>query len=111
MLQATPEMIEAQPKGSIAAYVRGVTTAGVSLRFPMGYLEKRPRMTGDQRAHLRTAMRERYAVHHTALEKSEQPEAADKAEKTDDAPVSAKKPGPPPPTPPNDVDVSPGTDW
>lgn len=108
MLQATPEMIEAQPKGSFAAYVRGVTTAGVSLRFPMGYLEKRPRMTGDQRAHLRTAMRERYAVHHTALEKSDQPETGDKA---DDAPVSVKKPGPPPPPPPNDVDVSPGSDW
>lgn len=108
MLQATPEMIEAQPKGSFAAYVRGVTTAGVSLRFPMGYLEKRPRMNAAQRDLLRTAMRERYAVHHTALEKSDQ---AEPEEQTNEAPVSVKKPRPPQAPPPNDVDVSPGTDW
>lgn len=105
MLQATPEMIEAQPKGSFAAYVRGVTTAGVSLRFPMGYLEKRQRMSVAERAELRTAMREKYAVHHTALQKSDQEEAAEAPSAT------TKKPGPPPPPPSDDVDVSPGPDW
>jgi hypothetical protein len=67
MLYCTPELIEAQPKGSFAAQVRGVTKSAVPMSFPFGHMEAMPRMSGIERRLLRQRMRERYAVHHSEL--------------------------------------------
>ena len=67
MLYCDPGFIEAQPKGSFAAHIRGVTKSAVPLQFPFGYLEQKPRMSREQRNELQAKMRERYAVHYTEL--------------------------------------------
>jgi hypothetical protein len=67
MLYCAPEFIEAQGKGSFAAHVRGLTKHAVPLTFPLGYLEDLPKMSAQQRKALQAVMRERYAVHHSAL--------------------------------------------
>lgn len=63
MLYCPPEMIEALPKGSFAAHIRGVTKSALPLSFPFGFLEGLPKMSEEERAQLQQAMRERYAVH------------------------------------------------
>lgn len=68
MLYCQPEMIEAQPKGSFAAHVRGRTKSAVPLQFPLGFLEKQPSMNDGEATELRQVMRERYAVHYSELE-------------------------------------------
>ena len=111
MLQASPEMIEAQPKGTFAAFIRGVTTSSVSLRFPMGYLETRPRMTASDKSALRTLMRERYAVHFSSLTQNaaeSEPEAVEEPESK--KPQTSSKPSEQP-KPPGSVDITPGSDW
>jgi hypothetical protein len=67
MLYCQPELIEMQPKGSFAAHVRGRTKSAVPLQFPLGYLERQPRMNDREAATLRQVMRDRYAVHYSAL--------------------------------------------
>lgn len=73
MLYCQPELIEAQPKGSFAAHVRGQTKAAVPLSFPFGYMEAMPHMDKDERAALRQQMRDRYAVHYSELETTPTP--------------------------------------
>lgn len=94
MLYSTPELIESQPKGSFAAYVRGLTKAAVPLSFPLGYMEKLPRMDEAERAALRDRMRERYAVHYSALGTS--------ADNEPDEPKAA---------PPGHIDTDAGETW
>lgn len=67
MLYCQPEFIEAQPKGSFAAHIRGVTKSALPLQFPFGYLEAWPTMTAREQTILRDRMRERYAVHYSDL--------------------------------------------
>lgn len=67
MLGCEPAQIEAQPKGTFMASIRGVTKSVLPLRFPFGRMENGEQMTGGERAALQDAMRARYAVHHTAL--------------------------------------------
>jgi hypothetical protein len=67
MLYCAADFIEAQPKGSFAAQIRGTTKNAVPLKFPFGHLEDLPRMSQSQQKALRKLMRERYAVHHSAL--------------------------------------------
>ena len=67
MLYADPTLIERQPKGSFAAHIRGVTPHALPLRFPFGYLEGKERMSDADRQALQAKMRDRYAVHYTAL--------------------------------------------
>ncbi|HHG90304.1 MAG TPA: ATP-binding protein [Devosia sp.] len=76
MLYCDPGFIEAQPKGSFAAHIRGVTKSAVPLQFPFGFLEQKPRMSRAERDELQAKMRERYAVHYTELE-GLQPAAAE----------------------------------
>lgn len=76
MLYCEPGFIEAQPKGSFAAHIRGVTKSAVPLQFPFGFLEQKPRMSRAEKNDLRAIMRERYAVHYTELE-GLQPAAAE----------------------------------
>jgi len=94
MLYCSPELIEAQPKGSFAAHVRGQTKVAVPLSFPFGYMEAMPRMDKAERAMLRQTMRDRYAVHYSELGK------ADAREELADAEVSEQvSPDEPKPTP------------
>ena len=67
MLYCEPALIEAQPKGSFAAHVRGVTKSALPLKFPFGHMEAMDRMTADERDALRGRMRERYAVHYSEI--------------------------------------------
>ena len=77
MLATEPASIEAQPKGSFATYVRGLTKSAVPLSFPFGHLDTLPTMTPDERAALTTAMRQRYAVHYTEIDGGEGSGAAE----------------------------------
>ena len=111
MLYCQPELIEAQPKGSFAAHVRGVTKTAVPLSFPFGYLEKLPRMTGNEQAALRQVMRDRYAVHYSELGTITQSAGAqsnDKAEELDEIqPTKAADQ----PKPPGHTDTDAGYQW
>ena len=74
MLHADAGMIEAQPKGSFATSIRGVTNSAVPLQFPFGWLEDKPRMSKSERDELQERMRERYAVHYQSLNQDDKPE-------------------------------------
>jgi hypothetical protein len=67
MLGGEPGLIEAQPKFSFAASIRGVTKGALPLQFPPGNLEAMARMTAEESAAVKDAMRARYAVHYTEL--------------------------------------------
>ncbi|MCB9947260.1 MAG: ATP-binding protein [Rhodospirillaceae bacterium] len=103
MLYCDPTFIEEQPKGSFAAHIRGVTPAALPLRFPFGYLEDKDRMSARERAKLQDRMRERYAVHYTALAKTDPTpdEPDDDADREPDAPVRG----------PDDLDTDAGASW
>jgi hypothetical protein len=102
MLYCSPELIEAQPKGSFAAFVRGQTKAAVPLSFPFGYLEDLPRMSKAERKALQRVMRERYAVHYSKLG------AVDEAQV--EAPEIEVVEDEPPPSP-GHVDTDAGDAW
>jgi hypothetical protein len=102
MLYCQPEFIEVQPKASFAAHVRGRTKSAVPLRFPLGYMEKLPRMEKAEQQALRERMRELYAVHHSELGKIE--EAADDV---DDKPTTESET----PPPPGQVDTDASESW
>jgi hypothetical protein len=110
MLYATPELIEAQPKGSFAAHVRGQTKTAVPLKFPFGFMEKLSRMDAIERKALRQRMRERYAVHFSELEHGNEPVMETNAQTPQ---PSARKPRPEEPArqPPGHIDTTPGETW
>ena len=95
MLYSDPSFIEQQPKGSFAAHIRGVTPSALPLRFPFGYLESMERMSAKVREALQERMRERYAVHYTALGKTAEVETEEAAETTPDDEKPAEKSDPP----------------
>lgn len=96
MLGCEPGLIEAQPKFSFAASIRGVTKGALPLQFPPGHLEAMERMNAAESAAVKDAMRARYAVHYTELMgagpavEDETPETASPTGKG-----SASKPTPP----------------
>ena len=98
MLYCQPELIETQPKGSFAAHVRGQTKGAVPLTFPFGFMEAMPSMDKAERTTLRQAMRNRYAVHYSELEKGEV--ASEAAPATASTQSEPDKPKPMPPMPP-----------
>lgn len=104
MLYTDSALIESQPKGSFAAYVRGLTPRALPLQFPLGYLEGKERMSPADREVLQDRMRERYAVHYTTLRT---------AHKEEDGPLDAKDDPEPesPPSGPDEVDTTAGTEW
>jgi hypothetical protein len=67
MMHTTPELIEAQPKLSFAAHIRGVSRQALPLNFPFGHLEDMARMDSDDWEELRQRMRDAYAVHISEL--------------------------------------------
>jgi hypothetical protein len=120
MLYCQPELIEAQPKGSFAAHVRGQTKGAVPLSFPFGYMENMPRMGKGERAALRQKMRDRYAVHFSELGKIDEPEEAGpfeahaRPDEPNAAPPKSRRPrseGPPENGPPGHIDTDAGESW
>lgn len=123
MLYCQPELIEAQPKGSFAAHVRGQTKSAVPLAFPFGRMEAMPRMEKGERVALRQKMRDRYAVHYSELEQEDLAPEAATAEESEES--KASKPNPPPPAkprkpaqadvvgkpPPGHIDTNAGESW
>lgn len=62
MMRCQPEFIDAQPKGSFAAYIRNVTPRAISLMIRFGLMEALPRMTEREFAAVQDDMRARYAT-------------------------------------------------
>jgi hypothetical protein len=106
MLRCDPEFIEGQPKGSFAASVRGLTASAVPLQFPLGHLERRPRMNDEEWQALRSAMRAEYAVHFSVLET-----VANTTPTTSDPSKSASTNTTKRPTPPEDINIEPTENW
>jgi hypothetical protein len=61
-MRAKPDMLERQPKGSFAAFVRNYTETAVSLQFLHRALEQQPRMTAAERDDLQNRMRDKYST-------------------------------------------------
>jgi hypothetical protein len=74
MLCTTPEFIEAQKKGSFAAFVRGQTGSAVPLSIPLGYMEEWERMSLVEQKQVRSRMRAIYATPVHEVEKPNEPE-------------------------------------
>jgi len=104
MLYCDPGLIESQPKGGFATYVRGMSQSAVPLVFPFGHLEQMQRMSPEQSAALREMMRERFAVHYTELGLSENGDDKTSEDDADDAEQAPAKGG-------DDVDIEPGPEW
>ena len=60
-MHATPELIQQQPKGSFATYLRGLTDKAVPIAFPFFELENLPRTTKEERAAILQHSRNTYA--------------------------------------------------
>lgn len=119
MLYCQPELIEAQPKGSFAAHVRGQTRSAVPLSFPFGHMEAMSRMEKGERTALQQRMRDRYAVYFSELAKDEKSESTDvegDAAVTDASSAPETKAEPtrypkPKPKPPGHIDTDAGETW
>ena len=118
MMYCSPELIEAQPKGSFAAHVRGQTKSAVPLAFPFGHMEDMPRMDKGERQALRQTMRDRYAVHYSELKDTSEPKPPEPDTPTPKAartpPESEPKPTAAPerkPKPSGHTDTDAGESW
>lgn len=106
MLYCDPQLIEAQPKGSFAAHIRGVTKSALPLSFPFGYLEALSSMTATQRDTLQEVMRGRYAVHYSELDTDVEEDSEPSNKNDSDRTISGEK------KPLSDnPDTDAGTDW
>ena len=106
MLYCQPELIEAQPKASFAAHVRGQTKSAVPLRFPLGFMETLPKMDKAEQQALRQRMRDLYAVHYSEFGKVGEQDA----DGIDEVSVAASD-APPPKPPPGHIDTDAGETW
>ncbi len=110
MLYCQPDLIEAQPKGSFASFVRGTTASALPLSFPFGHMEAMERMSPAQSNAVRAEMRSRYAVHISELGKVDA--ADDDPDAEPDAESEAEEPDPPTsPASSSDMDIEPGDQW
>ena len=60
-ISADPDMIQRQPKGSFATYIRGLTERAVPMSFPFFVLEKLQRASAERRNAIREYSRAHYA--------------------------------------------------
>ncbi|MGC9417814.1 MAG: hypothetical protein ACP5EN_02470 [Rhodovulum sp.] len=60
-MNADPDLIQRQAKGTFAAYVRGLTGRAVPISFPFFVLEQRPKHSADELETIRNRCRETYA--------------------------------------------------
>ncbi|MDF2233151.1 ATP-binding protein [Albimonas sp. CAU 1670] len=83
-MNADADLVQRQPKGSFAVWVRGVTRRAVSISFPFFVLENLPQASAEEIAEIRRRSRERYAE---PLQRDDEYEQADLGEgKTPDHP-------------------------
>lgn len=114
MLYCQPDLIEAQPKGSFASFLRGVTGSALPLKFPFGHMENLERMNPEEMRLVRSRMRERYAVHISELGKvAEAQESEDESVTADDASINDEQPASPKPdkSAAPDIDIEPSDQW
>ncbi len=60
-MNANPELVQSQPKGTFATFIRGLTQRAVPISFPFFVLEKKPKATKDEIAAIRQHCRKAYA--------------------------------------------------
>lgn len=60
-MNANPEIIQSQSKGTFATYIRGLTERAVPISFPFFVLEKLPKATKEEIEAIRQQCREAYA--------------------------------------------------
>ena len=60
-MSADADMIQRQPKGTFATFLRGVTNRAVPISFPFFELAKQPQTTKEARVAIQQHSRERYA--------------------------------------------------
>ena len=91
-MHATPELIQQQPKGSFATYLRGLTDKAVPIAFPFFALEKMLRTTKEERAAILQHSRDAYAEPWEHKAEHSEPELQDAEilppEKDDDDPLA-----------------------
>jgi len=114
MLHCQPDLIEAQPKGSFASFVRGATGSALPLTFPFGHMENLERMNPEEMRLVRARMRERYAVHVSELGQVANPQDVDDGDVVAAAvPADAEPSAPTKPAAENtpDIDIEPSDQW
>lgn len=113
MMYCQPDLIETQPKGSFATFIRGTTASALPLKFPFGHMEALERMSAEQAKSVRSDMRSKYAVHISQLGKPDAPDGDEgTAPETDETSAkSAAKPEPKSDDPSPDIDVDPSDEW
>lgn len=92
---ADPEMIQKQPKGSFATWIRGLTDRAVPMSFPFFTLEKGEKTTKDERAAIRQHSRDHYAEPWQTMPPhadTSDGQANEEAEQKDDADPMAPSP-------------------
>jgi hypothetical protein len=107
MLHCTPELIEHQIKGSFASYLRGHTASAIPLSFPLGYLERKPKMSAQDWQQLRDRMRASHAVYYTSHAGTNKTEEENAAEQENVASVAPEKKD----SDPDHIDTEPGATW
>ena len=60
-MNATPDIIQSQPKGTFATFIRGLTERAVPISFPFFVLEKLPKATKEEVEAIRQQCRDAYA--------------------------------------------------
>jgi len=71
-MHASPDLIQQQPKGTFATYIRGLTERAVPIAFPFFALEQLPRATKEERAAILQHSRDHYAQAWEAAGSNEQ---------------------------------------
>jgi hypothetical protein len=93
MLYTDASLMERQPKGSFAAYARGVSSGAVPLSFPLGFLEAKERMDREDGDALKAKMRDRYAIYYTKLADEGESDQPEDNQETDDDMGDEDEPG------------------
>ena len=83
-MAADPNLIQQQPKGTFATFVRGLTERAVPISFPFFILEKMPRVTNEERDAIRQHSREHYAAPLQNKTKHSEPQDHQDIEKRED---------------------------
>ena len=113
MMYCQPDLIETQPKGSLATFIRGTTASALPLKFRFGHMEALDRMSAEQAKAVRSDMRAKYAVHISQLGEPEAPggdeDAAPEPDKTNSKSTAKQEPKSDDPSP--DIDIDPSDDW
>jgi len=121
MMYCQPDLIEAQPKGSFATFIRGTTASAIPLRVPFGHMEALAQMGNEQATAVRARMRASYAVHISELGKPDNEETdtctnsdnevSTEAASEDGAETESKTSNKPDKGPPMGPNIEPTDEW